>query len=262
MKTALTRTKTRTQYFQATLAFSSRFGRRNFAFLKTKEKNWWTAPSGTDPAADDPAQDERQEDRDSRQRQGGEKVRDAKKRRQRDQRIEVEEALDRLADVVLPGVVAHGEEIHEQAEESRLVDDAQDLKEPVLSRSFFFQCAASPVRMFRAPAPGRAAGKASSSGLTSKNEAPSASTATASTPGDDGFHELGVGGPAALRAVPDEDPVGVEDRQRRLEEGLEVDDRLVELLVELVPGAADRPQPVLHAHGQPAQAVDLGDRGR
>ena len=46
------------------------------------------------------------------------------------------------------------------AEESGLRCNAQDLKEPVFPRWSFFQCAASPVRIFRAPAPAPAAGKA------------------------------------------------------------------------------------------------------
>src|SRR5512147_776997 len=64
-------------------------------------------------------------------------------------------------------------------------------------------------------------------------------------PGDDRLAQLGVGGPAALRPVADEDAVGVEDRQPGLEEGGEVDDGLVEALMELVPGPARGPEPVL-----------------
>ena len=117
-------------------------------------------PQRTDPAADDPPQDDRQEDGHPGQGERGEKCPGGEERRQRDERVEMEEPLHRPADVVLPRVVADGEKIHEQAEEPGLRRDAQDLKNPVFPRLFFFQCAASPVRICRGPAPGPAAGKA------------------------------------------------------------------------------------------------------
>jgi len=113
----------------------------------------------TDPAAGHPAEDDRHDDRDPRQGQGGEEDARGDQRRQGDQGIEVEKALDRLPDVVVPGVMADGEKIHEQAEESRLRRHAQDLKNAMLPRLFSFQFSASPGRTFRGPARGPTSGK-------------------------------------------------------------------------------------------------------
>jgi hypothetical protein len=114
----------------------------------------------TGPATDDPAQDDRHEDRDPGEREGREERPGRDERRQRDERVEVEEPLHRPADVVLSRVSARSEKKDEEAEEPGLGDDAQDLKRPVLLRSFVFQRAVSPIGMSRGRAPGPASGTA------------------------------------------------------------------------------------------------------
>ena len=115
---------------------------------------------GAEPAAGHSPQRDGQENRQARQGHGQMPHPGRENGRERDQGIEVKEGLDRLPDVVLAGVVALGEQVHEQAEEPGLGNHAQDLKGPVFSRPFFFQRGVSPVRIFPGRAVGRAAGRA------------------------------------------------------------------------------------------------------
>ena len=114
---------------------------------------------GADPAAEDAAEDERRDDRDQGENERGVNEAGRDERDQGEQRVEVEEALDRGADIVLARVVGADEEDEEEPEETRLAHDPQDLKGPVFPRSFFFQRGASPARMSPGRAPGPASGR-------------------------------------------------------------------------------------------------------
>ncbi len=92
-----------------------------------------------DPAAKNAAEDDGRGDRDQGENEIGvdEPRRDDGDESQ--ERVEVEEALDGRADVVLAGIVGADEEIDEEAEEDRLARHAEPLEGAVLPRSFFFQ---------------------------------------------------------------------------------------------------------------------------